>query len=268
MSDILEIKNLTKTYTSSSLFGSKTGVEVLKGVSLNIKPGESFGLLGASGCGKTTLAKIILGLETMTAGTVIIDGQDISKLGRKELQHLRGKVQVVFQDPYSSLDPRMSVRQILEEPFWIHDIKNSSAKIKKLMSLVGLASKFLDRYPHEFSGGQRQRIGIARALALDPKLLVADEPVSALDVSIQAQILNLLADIKKEYNLSLLFISHDFAISNFLCDRVAVLYQGKIADTGTPEEVFKNPKSEETRQLLAAVPPLARAGTEISGGVK
>jgi len=261
MSDILKIENLTKTYSDSSIFGGKTSTPVLKGVSLSVKEGETFGLLGPSGCGKTTLAKIVLGLETMTSGKVIIDGKDISLLGRKELQHLRGKVQIVFQDPYSSLDPRMSVREILEEPFIIHNVKCTEAKLKKLLSLVGLASKFLDRYPHEFSGGQRQRIGIARALALDPKLLIADEPVSALDVSIQAQILNLIMDIKKEYNLSLIFISHDLALCNFLCDSAAVLSNGTVAESGSVREMFKNPKSEATKILLSGILPLARADT-------
>lgn len=259
MTDILKIENLTKTYGNGSLFGKQQSEPVLKGVSLSVKAGESFGLLGPSGCGKTTLAKIILGLETMTSGRVIIDGQDISAIGRKDLQRLRGKVQVVFQDPYSSLDPRMSVREILQEPFLIHDVKCSEAKLKKLLSLVGLASGFLDRYPHEFSGGQRQRIGIARAIALEPKLLIADEPVSALDVSIQAQILNLLIDIKKEYNLSLLFISHDLALCNFLCDSAAVLYNGVVAEIGPAQELFKHPKSKQTKMLLSCVLPLARA---------
>ena len=259
MTDILKIENLRKVYNNTSLFGGSQSAEVLKGVSLTVKEGESFGLLGPSGCGKTTLAKIILGLETMTSGRVIIDGQDISTLHRLELRRLRGKVQVVFQDPYSSLNPRMSVRQILEEPFLIHDVKYTEAKLKKLLSLVGLASKFLDRYPHEFSGGQRQRIGIARALALDPKLLIADEPVSALDVSIQAQILNLLIDVKKEYNLSLIFISHDLALCNFLCDSAAVLYNGVVVEQGPAADLFKNPKSGETKLLLSGVLPLARA---------
>lgn len=259
MNNILSVKDLTKTYITGGGFGKKREIQVLKGVSLDIKRGSTFGLLGPSGCGKTTLAKIILGLEKMTSGNVIIDGQDISRLGRKDLQKLRSKVQVVFQDPYSSLDPRMKVREILQEPFVIHKIKHSETKLKKLMSLVGLSNSLLDRYPHEFSGGQRQRIAIARALALDPKLLVADEPVSSLDVSIQAQILNLLKDIRREYNLSMLFISHDFAVADFLCDEVAVLYKGTIADKGPSGEVFKNPESEETKQLLNAVLPLSRA---------
>jgi len=268
MADILKLENITKTYTRGGFLSPKTRVEALKGISFSIKEGGSLGLLGQSGCGKTTAAKIILGLEEATSGHVIIEGRDISTLGRKELQRLRGKVQAVFQDPYSSLDPRMTIRQTLEEPFIIHGIKYNDAKLKKLLSVTGLASKFLGRYPHELSGGQRSRVAIARALALEPRLLIADEPVSSLDVSIQAQILNLLKEVKKEYNLSLLFISHDFAVSNFLCDEAAVMYAGKIVESGAVESLFKNPQNPHTKQLLDAVPPLARAVTAKNKPVK
>ncbi len=262
MADIVQIKNLYKTYGGAGIFGADDKTAVLKGISFNIKEGSSFGLLGISGSGKTTAAKILLGLEKPTSGQIFIEGKDISRLGRIELRKLRRKVQAVFQDPYSSLDPRMTVREIIEEPLLIHEMPVTEAKIKKLLDDVGLASYVLNRYPHEFSGGQCQRIGIARALALDPKLLVADEPVSALDVSIQAQILNLLKDIKARRNISMLFISHSFGLAKFLCDEVAVLSGGVVTDIGTPAEVFTNPKSQAAKDLLAAILPFEKAREE------
>lgn len=255
MKELVRIENLNKTYTSTSLFGGGNK-EVLKNINLTIYEGQNLGLLGPSGCGKTTLAKIILGLEKETSGKIFILGKDISTLNKKEFKQVRAQVQVVFQDPYSSLDPRMTIEESLKEPFIIHDKKVEEQELKKLVNSVGISYQDIKKYPHEFSGGQRQRICIARALALKPKLLVLDEPVSSLDVSVQAQILNLLLEIKKEYNLTLLLISHDFAVCNFICDNIAIMSKGGIEEFGAVDKVLKNPQGKQTKKLLACLPKL------------
>ena len=256
MAELLRVEGVSKTYISGGNFFGGERINALKNVGFTVEEGESFGLLGPSGCGKSTLARLILALEKPDCGKIYIDGRDISSLKGRDLKSLRRKVQPVFQDPYASLNPRMTVAEILAEPFSVHGERFGRASLKKLLSQVGLSEGSLDKYPGEFSGGQRQRIAIARALALKPKLIIADEPLSSLDVSVQAQILNLLADIKEEYGLSLVFISHDFALCKFLCSKAAVMDKGEIAECGPAEEVLLYPKSAAAKKLLKAVLPL------------
>ncbi|MEK7233224.1 MAG: oligopeptide/dipeptide ABC transporter ATP-binding protein [Elusimicrobiota bacterium] len=256
---ILEVRNLKKHFeVRKGLFGAKTAVRAVDDVSFNVMPQESFAVVGETGCGKTTLGKLVLALENSTSGCIRFNGQDVSTMNGAALKKMRGEMQVIFQDPYSSLNPRMTVEDIITEPWVIHDMYvNHDERAKKLAKLLddcGIAKSYLPRHPHEFSGGQRQRVGIARALALDPKLIVADEPVSALDVSIQAQILNLLKDLQKERKLAYLFISHDFAVVRHLCTRIAVMYLGRIVETADCETLFNDPQHPYTEALLSAVP--------------
>jgi len=262
---ILDVRNLSKTFTTrkSSLFGSKPGGELLAvdNVSFFIQPGECLGLVGESGCGKTTLSKLILRALSASDGEVTYNdrGRDVDVLALKgeELFDYRNKVQFIFQDPFSSLNPRMTVFDIISEPLVIHNVGTTVEReetVKELMTLVGLDIRFLRRYPHSFSGGQRQRIGIARALALKPDLLICDEPVSALDVSIQAQILNLLKDLQAELGLTYLFISHNLAVVDYIADRIAVMCKGRLVETAPKDALFKNPVHPYTKRLLAAVP--------------
>ena len=256
---ILEVKNLKKHFdVRKGLFGEKTTVKAVDGVSFSVMPQESFAVVGESGCGKTTLGKLVLALETATGGSVFFDGRDVSRMNGAALKQMRREMQVIFQDPYSSLNPRMTVEDIITEPWAIHDMYPNPAeraqKLAKLLDDCGIAKSYLPRHPHEFSGGQRQRVGIARALALDPKLVVADEPVSALDVSIQAQILNLLKDLQKERKLAYLFISHDFSVVRHLCTRIAVMYLGRIVEAADSETLFNDPQHPYTEALLSAVP--------------
>lgn len=252
------IEHLFKTYTRRRFIGKNVEKTVLHDVSLMLEEDHVLGLVGESGCGKSTLCKTLLGIEKPTAGTILANGKDVAKISKSEFKKLRRVMQVVYQDPYSSLDPRMNVRQLLSEPLDIHGLKKDRAERKaflsELLKAVGLSESQLERYPHEFSGGQRQRINIARALALNPKILVADEPVSALDVSVQAQILNLLKEIKKTRRLSMLFVTHDFAVARFLCDDIAVMYKGRIVEKAPAEELFTNPQHPYTEALLSAVP--------------
>lgn len=263
MSARVELQHIYKTYFRHKwLLGKGERVPVLKDVSLIIPQDRVVGLVGESGCGKSTLCKVLLGIEKPTDGTVLVNGQDVSRLNSVGRKNLCRQMQVVYQDPYSSLDPRMTVRQILAEPLDIHrlhtDPKKREQLLKELLTSVGLAASYLDRYPHEFSGGQRQRICIARALALDPQILVADEPVSALDVSVQAQILNLLSDIKRTRQLSVLFVTHDLAVARFLCDDIAVMYQGRIVEQAPAQELLDRPLHPYTKLLLAAVPQVGK----------
>ena len=265
----IEISNLYKTYVRKPwLCGKAVEFPVLKDISLTLPENRVLGLVGESGCGKSTLCKVLLGIEEITSGTVKINGQNIAGLSAAQWTPLRRTMQVVYQDPYASLDPRLNVRQIVSEPLDIHglrtDKKSREKFLKELLTSVGLSESYLDRYPHEFSGGQRQRIAIARALALDPHILIADEPVSALDVSVQAQILNLLKEIKQKRNLSVLFVTHDFGVARFLCDDIAVMYQGRIVEQAPAEELFAHPLHPYTRQLLAAVPAVAGEKTCLS----
>ena len=256
---ILEVAGLKKRFESrKGLFGEKTAVKAVDGVSFSVMPQESFAVVGESGCGKTTLGKLVLALEKPTEGSILFEGEDISAMDGAGLKAMRRRMQVIFQDPYSSLNPRMTVSEIITEPWIIHGMhRDPSVRARKLVRLLddcGIAKTYLPRHPHEFSGGQRQRVGIARALALEPKLVVADEPVSALDVSIQAQILNLLKDLQKEHKLAYLFISHDFSVVRHLCTRIAVMYLGRIVETADSETLFNDPQHPYTEALLSAVP--------------
>lgn len=261
MSDdaLLEIAGLVKHFPLGGGLLSRPNawVKAVDGVSFKVFRGESFGLVGESGCGKTTLGRLVLRLLDPTAGTIKLEGVDITHLSRKALRPLRRKMQIIFQDPFSSLDPRMKVEAIVTEPLKAHERmprRQRRHAAEELLEKVGLRTGDLDKYPHEFSGGQRQRIGIARSLCVRPQLIVADEPVSALDVSIQAQVINLLDSLKEEFNLSYVFISHDLSVVEHMCDRIAVMYLGAIVETAPAETFSLNPRHPYTRALLSAVP--------------
>lgn len=256
---LLALENLKKYYPVRKGIINHTvdHVKAVDGVDLAIYPGETLGLVGESGSGKSTIAKLIVGLEKPTEGRILFDGQDISRLSPREMTGLRSELQIVFQDPYSSLNPRKRVGDLLAEPLKVHRImpaKDISGEVDRLLELVGLPKNSRGRYPHEFSGGQRQRIGIARALSLKPRLIVCDEPVSALDVSIQAQILNLLKELQRELGLTYLFIAHGLGAVKYVSDRIAVMYAGQIVETGKVDEIFREPKHDYTRTLLDASP--------------
>ncbi len=237
---------------------SGTVIRAVDGVSIGIGAGETLGVVGESGCGKSTLARILIGLDRPTSGQVLFEGTDVATLSRAGRKQLRREVQLVMQDPYTSLDPRMTAEQILAEPFDIHrDARRSvnvAERVRELLEMVGLNPDHARRYPHEFSGGQRQRIGIARALALRPRVVVCDEPVSALDVSIQAQVINLLAELQQQFGLSYVFIAHDLSVVRQVADRIAVMYLGRIVEDGTCDEVFADPEHPYTQALLSAAP--------------
>jgi oligopeptide/dipeptide ABC transporter ATP-binding protein len=259
---LLEIRNLKKHFPFQKGIFSRAGgtVFALDGVELAIKEGETLGLVGESGCGKSTLGKIILRLMEPTEGQVFFEGKELFKLGKEELRRLRPQMQMTFQDPYSSLNPRMRVGDIVGEGIAIQDGGDKKQKremVAHLLEKVGVPAQMMDRYPHEFSGGQRQRIGIARALIMDPKLVVADEPVSALDVSIQAQVLNLLMDLREEYHLTCLFIAHDLRVVEYISDRVAIMYLGRIVELAESHEIYLNPLHPYTEALISAIPLLA-----------
>ncbi len=259
---LLRVENLEKYYDSDSgfldrLLGYRKQVQAVDGVSFEIREGETLGLVGESGCGKTTVGRTLLRLEEPTAGTVYYKGQDISELSRSALRDLRQEMQIIFQNPQSSLNPRLTINDIIGEALDIHGLSDGTSRderIKTLLERVGLSASHANRYPHEFSGGQLQRIGIARALAVEPEFIVCDEPVSALDVSVQAKILNLLDDIQAEFGISYLFIAHDFSVVEHISDRIAVMYLGKIAEIGTPEALFRPPQHPYTEALLSAIP--------------
>jgi oligopeptide transport system ATP-binding protein len=258
---LLQVKGLRMHFpiTEGVLIGRKVGeVKAVDGIDFAIHRGETLGLVGESGCGKTTTGRCILRLERPTAGQILYDGIDIAKAGRKELLALRRRIQVIFQDPYSSLNPRMKVGDIIAEPIKVHgierDARRREARVRELLSVCGLDPKFADRYPHEMSGGQRQRVGIARALALEPEFVICDEAVSALDVSIQAQVVNLLEDLRGRFGLTYLFISHDLSVVRHLCRRVAVMYLGRVVELADCDELFDHPLHPYTQALLAAVP--------------
>ncbi|HBM17009.1 MAG TPA: peptide ABC transporter substrate-binding protein [Lentisphaeria bacterium] len=231
--------------------------KAVDGVNLEINAGETLGLVGESGCGKSTLARALLHLVPLTSGSIFYNGIDISKMRHRKLRALRKEFQIVFQDPYASLNPRMTVRAILAEPLLEHNIvqkSNLQHELERLMSIVGLSAKMFNKFPHEFSGGQRQRIALARALSLKPKILVADEPVSALDISVQAQILNLISTLQKQMELSLIFISHNMSVVRHICSKVAVMYSGKIVEMATTKDIFDNPRHPYTKTLLKSIP--------------
>jgi oligopeptide/dipeptide ABC transporter ATP-binding protein len=258
---LLELRNLRVHFpvTEGTLLRRRVGeVRAVDGIDLTIRRGETLGLVGESGCGKTTTGRCILRLERPTAGEIRYDGVNLDTLSRRELMALRRRVQVIFQDPYSSLNPRMKIGDIIAEPMKVHGIEPDAARrrarVRELLALCGLNPGFADRYPHEMSGGQRQRVGIARALALDPEFIVCDEAVSALDVSIQAQVVNLLEDLRERFHLTYLFIAHDLSVVRHLCQRVAVMYLGRIVELADSDELFDNPLHPYTQALLSAVP--------------
>ncbi|HKP91875.1 MAG TPA: dipeptide ABC transporter ATP-binding protein [Thermoleophilaceae bacterium] len=261
MSDALvEVHDLVKHFpvTRGIVFQHQAGaVHAVDGVTLDVRRGESLGLVGETGCGKSTTARLITRLLEPTSGSIVFDGREISHLKGRDLKPLRREVQMIFQDPYSSLNPRKTVGSIVGEPFAVHGLEEGAARkaaVQSLMEQVGLNPEHYNRFPHEFSGGQRQRIGVARALALRPRLIIADEPVSALDVSIQAQILNLLRDLQRDFELTLVFIAHDLSVVRHMCDRVAVMYLGKIVELADSEALFAHPRHPYTGALLSAVP--------------
>ncbi|MGW0436085.1 ABC transporter ATP-binding protein [Micromonospora sp. NPDC003197] len=259
--NILEVRDLVKHYpvTRGIVFKKTIGqVKAVDGVSLDLKKGETLGVVGESGCGKSTLARVLMNLERPTSGSVRYKGKEIFGLKGSEMRRMRRQIQLVMQDPYTSLNPRMTVGDLIGEPFEIHPEvapKGSRrGKVMDLLDVVGLNPEHINRYPHQFSGGQRQRIGIARALALRPEIIVCDEPVSALDVSIQAQVMNLLGKLQDEFGLSYIFIAHDLSVVRHLSDRVAVMYLGRVAEVGTDEEIYERPTHPYTQALLSAVP--------------
>lgn len=260
---IVEIRNLKKHFLiKKSIFQMKpTIISAVDDITLNIKRGEIFGLVGASGSGKTTTGKIILRIADPTEGEILFQGKDIFELNKREMNSFRKKVQMIFQDPYECLNPRMTVQDIISEPLFIHRIgtlKEKMESVKKILEVVNLTpvKEFLPRFPHELSGGQRQRVAIARAIILQPEVVVCDEPVSMLDVSIRCGILNLFLELRKKFNLTLIFITHDLSVAEYLCDRIAVMKEGKIVEVGTVDEIIQNPSADYTKELISAVPKI------------
>ncbi|KOA20369.1 oligopeptide transport ATP-binding protein OppF [Clostridium homopropionicum DSM 5847] len=256
---LLEVKNLKKYFPiNSGFFGKVTNhVKAVDNVSFDIFKGETLGLVGESGCGKSTTGRMLVNLLEPTSGEIIFNGEDITKINSKRRKELRKEIQIIFQDPYASLNPRMTIGNIIAEPMKVNNIAEGEQlekRVKELLECVGLASYHRNRYPHEFSGGQRQRVGIARALAVNPKLIVCDEPVSALDVSVQAQVLNLLDDLQKEFHLTYLFIAHGLNVVKHVSNRVGVMYLGKLVELGKDTNLYKNPKHPYTQALLSAIP--------------
>ena len=260
MSDtLLRVEDLKIYYpVAGSGFGKKEFVKAVDGVTFEVKKGEVFGIVGESGCGKSTLGRGVCKLENLTSGHVYLDGEDITEYNDRRMRSVRKKVQMVFQDPYASLNPRMAVFDIIAEPLLVHRLYQDKAELEKkvldLLHRVGLDDYHANRYPHEFSGGQRQRIGIARALAVEPSLIIADEPVSALDVSIQAQVLNLLNELKHDLDLTYIFVAHDLSVVEYISDRVGVMYLGNFVEVGEKEKIYSNPMHPYTQALLSAVP--------------
>jgi peptide/nickel transport system ATP-binding protein len=257
----IRVRDLVREYRRPRTSLTRPGpvVHALRGVSFDVARGERFGIVGESGCGKSTLLRILAGVDRPTSGTVEVDGLEISALPERRLRPLRERLQLVLQDPMSSLDPRMRVRDIVAEPLVAQGHTRNRERVGELLRAVGLSEEAADRYPHQFSGGQRQRISIARALAPRPDILLADEPVSALDVSVRAQVLNLVTDLVEELGLTLVFVSHDLSVVRHLCDRVAVMSEGRVVETGPTRQVYEDPQHPYTQRLVAAVPSLEKA---------
>jgi oligopeptide transport system ATP-binding protein len=262
---LVELDHVTKHFpVKHGVFSRSHGVvHAVEDVTLSVRKGETLGIVGESGCGKSTTARLILRLLDPTAGTIRFEGRDISRLSQRRLRPMRREMQMIFQDPYASLNPRKTVEQIVGQPFDVHgglSASETKIRVKSLLEVVGLSREHSSRYPHEFSGGQRQRIGIARALALHPKLIVCDEPVSALDVSVQAQILNLLRNLQVEFDLTYVFISHDLSVMRQICTRIAVMYLGRVVELAETERIFERPRHPYTAMLISAVPRLSMDG--------
>jgi oligopeptide transport system ATP-binding protein len=262
---IVELENVTKHFPVSQGVFSRVRAQVhaVEDVTLNVRKGETLGIVGESGCGKSTTARLMLRLLDPTSGTIRFEGRDITHLSHRALRPLRREMQMIFQDPYASLNPRKTVEQIVGQPFSVHKVagaREAKLRVRELLDTVGLSREHVSRYPHEFSGGQRQRIGIARALALNPKLIVCDEPVSALDVSVQAQILNLLRSLQQEFDLTYVFISHDLSVMRQICTRIAVMYLGRIVELADSERIFERPRHPYTAVLTSAVPRMSGNG--------
>ncbi|PID48113.1 MAG: ABC transporter ATP-binding protein [Proteobacteria bacterium] len=260
---ILEVKNLRKEYKiSRGLFKEPNIIKAVNGIDFEVKRGEILSIVGESGCGKSTTAKLLTGIEKATSGEIHFEGKRLMHFDRNDWSEYRKKVQIIFQDPYSSLNPRWNVGKIIAEPLMLNSnlsTKEIRKKVYAIMDKVGLLPEWFERYPHQFSGGQRQRIGIARALILNPEVVVCDEPVSALDVSIQAQVLNLLLDLQEEFNLTYIFISHDLSVVEHISDRIIVMYFGDIVEKNSVDELLANPKHEYTQKLLSAIPHVEKA---------
>lgn len=258
MNPLLQVKSLKKYYPiNNGFFKEKGSLKAVDDVSFTVQKGETFGLVGESGCGKSTTGRTLLRLNEVTDGQIIFDGQDLSELSYEEMRKYRRKIQMIFQDPYASLNPKKTIRQILTEPLRVHGLyskEEREEKVKEIIKIVGLTESHLDRYPHEFSGGQRQRIGIARAVILQPDLIVADEPVSALDVSIQSQVINLLLKLQKEFELTYIFISHDLGVVRHITDRVAVMYLGRIVELADTDVLYEKALHPYTQALMSAEP--------------
>lgn len=260
MEALLEVRDLKKYFPVSNNIPfkkSSQSVKAVDGVNFNVYPGETLGVVGESGCGKSTMARLVNQLIKPTDGTVNFKNEDLINMDLKDLRATRKKIQMIFQDPYASLNPRMKIGELIEEPLVIHkvgDKESRKKRVEELLEIVGLNKRYADRYPHEFSGGQRQRINIARALTLNPELVICDEPVSALDVSVQAQVINLLKELQKEFNLTYIFISHDLNVVRYMCDRIMVMYLGKVVEVGTYEEIYSNPQHPYTKALFSAIP--------------
>jgi len=257
MLELRDVKTYFQIQRGSFFHRTAVIVKAVDGVSFDVARGEIVGLVGESGCGKSTLARTVVRLVAPTAGQILFEGRDLAALSPRQMRRVRPRLQMIFQDPYASLNPRMTVSDALAEPMLVHRIarrREVSAKVAALMERVGLARRYVKKYPHEFSGGQRQRIAIARALALDPALIIADEPVSALDVSVQAQILNLIKQLCRDHNLTLILISHDLAVVRHLAQRIAVMYRGQIVELGDAEQICSNPRHPYTQALINAIP--------------